>query len=682
MASNIFNAPNYFRFKISFVILFLILSYSTYAQEKVLVQVKAFDQQLKALTNLSVSLNGKEFIPIEKANTFHEIEKNDLPPKSIRVSNEELEAESWVYSKGVLEIMIRKKNYKVYILSLRTADHKAIIKKEVKFSGLKNVTATTNEEGNAKLALALNETIQAAQFTVAGYTVKKITSTESERILILEPIPQKAKEDPIPTNQNLDGAFDLSRLDSIKSLTEFYSVFKNYEIAHLDEVTKKKIDDKFAQLVRQLNVQQQNKMIGKISDSSFVKSDIQNLLAQAQLESTQLDHLQNEFDAKIRIINAKLSNGASSLSPTERAQLLEDLGTLENVLKENENKFYENLSSYRLILSSMKSTFSDVQNLENQLVVSESQRKEDQRVFRQKILIVLTIAIAFGILVIFLIYLRIRLTKQTAELVIAHTKIKSVNENLESLVHERTRLLKNAHREMDIFLYRASHDLRSPICSILGLSNIAQHSHGEELMALISRVSQTATRMDRMLNKLRIISEVNHPTNFSSINLFQLINGVMKEFTYTIHEHTIQVNIECDPELDFDSYSDLIETILRHLVDNALYFSSVEKKRTAMVQVKAGMDDNQLYISIYDNGIGIENDVVTKLWDMFFVGSTHSKGNGLGLYVVAKAVRALNGNITVQTEYDSHTIFTVMLPVNTRTTTSLLGENHALELVP
>ena len=66
---------------------------------------------------------------------------------------------------------------------------------------------------------------------------------------------------------------------------------------------------------------------------------------------------------------------------------------------------------------------------------------------------------------------------------------------------------------------------------------------------------------------------------------------------------------------------------------------------------------------------------------MFFVGTTHSKGNGLGLYVVAKAVQTLKGNISVQSEDDSYTIFTVILPVNTRATISLLDESRMLERV-
>jgi hypothetical protein len=80
------------------------------AQEKQVVQVKTFDHQLKAMGNLELAINDKEFFAVNaKGSAFTELSQNDLPVKSVRLRNDELEAESWNYSKGVIEIIIRKK---------------------------------------------------------------------------------------------------------------------------------------------------------------------------------------------------------------------------------------------------------------------------------------------------------------------------------------------------------------------------------------------------------------------------------------------------------------------------------------------------------------------------------------------------------------------------------------------
>jgi signal transduction histidine kinase len=71
-----------------------------------------------------------------------------------------------------------------------------------------------------------------------------------------------------------------------------------------------------------------------------------------------------------------------------------------------------------------------------------------------------------------LIYFGGVLRKQKKQLIAANTEVKRINENLEGLVFERTHLLENLNSELDTFLYRASHDMRTPVRSILGLCHI------------------------------------------------------------------------------------------------------------------------------------------------------------------------------------------------------------------
>jgi hypothetical protein len=369
------------------------------AQDKNLIQIKTFDQQLGPLTNIKVSINGKEYIAIDnKGGVFYEVAKEDLPPKSVKISDETLEAESWNYSKGILSIIIRKKSYKSLTITVQNADNKLIPNVAVNYRGIKNMDATTNAQGIFTLPLALNEeSPRVHQFSITGYKILQLTPSKEGKALIVEMIRKNKNEghDNTIVSKELLEDFDMSQIDSIRSLTVFYAVFKNYEIASLPKEMKEKIDAKFHQLVRQLKTEEKgSRFIGKISDSSFVKTDVTNLLAQARYENELLDDLRSDFDRKIKIINEKLSGGAASLDQPTRDKLLEDLNILEQVLTENEDKFYKNLTSYKVILSSLKSSFFDIQNLEQKLEISESKRMEEQRAFRQKILIVVSIALA------------------------------------------------------------------------------------------------------------------------------------------------------------------------------------------------------------------------------------------------------------------------------------------------
>lgn len=630
-----------------------------------MVQIKVFDQQMNAMTNLAVSINGKEFVTLEeKKALFYEIAKEDLPPKFIKINKPEWEAESWNYSKGTLEIIVRKKLYSVADLNVETLDKKLLANATVNFKGKKNINTTTGAKGEFQLPLALDETITSAdQFSIAGYRIIKLSRAGKGGTLVVEALPKKEKPVPSETPLTVRGV-DLSQLDSIRSLTVFYSMFKNYDMSGLDERTREKIDAKFYSLVGQLQQSgKQKAFIGKISDSSFVKNDVENLLAQANYENTLLDNFRSDFDKKIQIINQKLSGGASTLKIPEREKLLSDLNLLEHVLEQNEDKFYKNISDYRIILSSLKNSFSDIQLLEEKLSTSELKRREEQKEFRIKILVAVSLASVFGAMVVLLILLRSRLEKQKKSLVKANDEVKRINENLESLVYERTQLLIEACHEMDVFLYRASHDLRAPICTILGLGNIAVQSP-ESTPELIIKISETAVKMDSMLKKLRMMSEVNHPSNYTSVFLTEKVHDVIGHFGRFIDEHNIEVVVDCQKDLTFHSYPDLLEIILYNLIDNALFFSSMRKDRIPRISIVGSLENGLLLLSVYDNGIGMEESIRVKLWDMFFVGNELSKGNGLGLYIVLKSVQSLNGKIDVQTEPGGYSRFSVTIPVN------------------
>jgi signal transduction histidine kinase len=81
------------------------------------------------------------------------------------------------------------------------------------------------------------------------------------------------------------------------------------------------------------------------------------------------------------------------------------------------------------------------------------------------------------------------------------------------------------------------------------------------------------------------------------------------------------------------------------------------------VSLKAEIRNESVEIVLTDNGIGVDESVIHRLFDMFFKGTELSKGNGLGLYIVQKSVQALDGKIEVESELGSFTKFTVNLPL-------------------
>jgi signal transduction histidine kinase len=657
-------------------ILFSLTFCSAFGQAKHMVQVKAFDQHLNPYKNIQVSINAKDYIALGlKGIAFMELSEDDLPLRSVKIKDDELEAASWNYTKGVVEIIVRKKSYQIVHVQVKDSRNNPAKDIKVTFAGRKTTTVTTDAEGHIELPLALDEKINAVdQFTMDDFNPDELQVNGKDVILTISPKVQAKRVDSHvqtdKTKADDNGAyfrdFDLSKLDSIRSLTVFYAIFKNYQMKNLSAAAKQQLDNKFNELVEDLQDSLQkntDRFIGKISDSSFVSDDIRNLLSQATIENQTLDLQRAEFDEKIRLINDKLSAGIINLDSDTRTRLLSDLNKLEDLLANNESRFYKNQNDYRQIINSLKENYFNFEDLENKLNISESQRLEDQRVFRQRLLITISVVILFAILIIRLIYFSNKLRKQKKELQHANDEIASINANLEGTVLQRTKSLKEAHHELDTFLYRASHDLRSPVCSIIGLCNLASHFSTGEAKDLLDKVVDTTSGMDRLLKKLSLISEINQPSNFGLVNLSQTIESIRQHVSKAIYKQQILFVVNCPAELEIYTSPDLLQAILINLIENALFYCGMKNRNNGVVEISISIEHNQLEVQIYDNGIGIDSKITDRLYDMFFKGNVYSKGNGLGLYIVKKSVAALGGEISMESEAGKFTRFVIYLPL-------------------
>lgn len=678
----------------SLLMLLFLLSSMHYANAQQLVQIKTYDQQLQVMKNVGISVNKKDFISTnDKGEAFFEIAESELPIRTIDIKNDQFETASWNHSKGILEIVVRKKNYRMVRLVLRDANNKPISNLSLTYNGKKKTSVTTDSEGKIEIPLALDEKISSAdQFEISGYKIDKLQISERESMVIasrVDPlIAQKLEATSAKTgNQTRNFSekeyfqnFDLAKLDSIQSLTVFYAVFKNYQIKELDEKIRKRIDAKFNTLVSQLRdslEQQGNSIVGRISDSSFVQDDIKNLMRAATDENLTLNENRTSFDEKIALITEKLEKGLANLDPATRNSLLADLLALEQLLATNESLFYKNLTDYREILNALKEKYFDIESLESKLSESEAKRLEEQRIFRQRLIGISLLVATFAILIILLISFSSRLRKQKQELVVANGEVKRINENLEGIVTERTKLLAEANRELDTFLYRASHDLRSPVSSIIGLCNIALHLSDGETKELVKKVANTTEGMDKLLKKLSIISEINQPTNYSKISLLDIVEDVQFKFANTIKNTGITFSSDCPGDLTFHSYPNLVGVVINNLIENALFYSVMRDPLNARVEFKSTIVNDQLEFSVYDNGIGIDSHLQDLVFDMFFKGHADAKGNGLGLYIVQKSVQALKGSITLESEPGNFTLVTVTLPLSIIPVTENLEEAMA-----
>ncbi len=267
-------------------------------------------------------------------------------------------------------------------------------------------------------------------------------------------------------------------------------------------------------------------------------------------------------------------------------------------------------------------------------------------------------------------YQRDRLEDAQKEIIFKNEELKKVNSNLEDIVDKRTSelmvtldKLKESNKELDTFIYRASHDLKGPILRIQGLTMITQREPDLALQKLnINRIEFTAIEMGRVLSKLLNIHQIfKEEIEKTKINFEQLINDVTKTLQPLIWENTDFLNITIQPEMVVQSDSQFLKIILENLIENSIVFRKEHvnlKVEIAILQI-----DGNLRLTIHDNGTGISPTIKDQIFNMFYRGSEKSIGNGLGLYLVKKATEKLDGSVELHTVHGEFTEVVVTIPV-------------------
>lgn len=256
------------------------------------------------------------------------------------------------------------------------------------------------------------------------------------------------------------------------------------------------------------------------------------------------------------------------------------------------------------------------------------------------------------------------LQQSQAQLSEANEELQYLNSTLESTVRERTAALQKSNVELDTFLYQSSHALRRPIVSIMGLIQIARLEKDRENMVTIwDKVEDTATKMDLMLRKLVMASEINIAQfdPYKRIDIHTVIEETWESIQNNLPTQNISFSSEVEPVKGFLTKEVPFRIALYNIFENAVLYAC-EVNPHVKIMVESLKD--QVHIEIMDNGLGVPPELAERIFDMFIVATDQPKGFGLGLYIAKKAIDKLEGSIDVCRDGD-FTSFRIKIPKKT-----------------
>lgn len=229
------------------------------------------------------------------------------------------------------------------------------------------------------------------------------------------------------------------------------------------------------------------------------------------------------------------------------------------------------------------------------------------------------------------------------------------------LTKANTELLKT-NTELDRFVYSVSHDLRSPLTSILGLiSFIEQESQEADTLQHIGMIRNSVNRLDEFIKNILSYSR-NNRTGLDVVQIpLQKTTTEIVESLKSI-KAAEDIHFEIDIKELYPFYSDRLRlnTLLENLVSNAIKYHKTNQT-DSFIKITGQSNQENLMLSISDNGIGIASHHHDKIFDMFFRISGKNNGSGIGLYIVKDTIQILQGSIEVHSEEGKGTTFNITL---------------------
>lgn len=250
--------------------------------------------------------------------------------------------------------------------------------------------------------------------------------------------------------------------------------------------------------------------------------------------------------------------------------------------------------------------------------------------------------------------------KQEVQIVIekalGESQLKSKNKNLITSLKESNTQLKSALKELDNFIYKASHDLMSPITSVLGLVNLTKMDVSEEeRLDYINKIESTAKKMKYFLSHMALVNIVNDKTiEVKEVSIGSFVN---KYDSYSTKNFKIQIDRNAEVNCLTDDV--LLNIALSQIVENSLKFIHPDKPGEAWIKVSN--TGSEVLITIKDNGIGINQKYTEQYFGMFFKGE-NSEGSGVGLFIARKVVEKLQGKIWMTGGVNEGTTVHILLP--------------------
>lgn len=434
---------------------------------------------------------------------------------------------------------------------------------------------------------------------------------------------------------------------------------KGFEI--LEESRDSKLHELNLLLKPLTNIQEQEDtlMLSYEADFDRISRDLENERALYEIRNA-------EIQQEILNIRDKLLK-EESIHGEQRKELKHYLIKMERVLLENSEVIRKSEERTREAVAKLRMIILEKDSL-NVLALGKIEQMEEERAvveenYKQKITIFIAVIIVLILIALIIYFFAVKLRKQKSWLKEVNKRLKNMQQDLTKSIQElnlRKAQIEDHNNQLELFVYKASHDIKGPLRSIIGLTQIGLQDVKETAAReYFQHINKSTQRLDNLLaDLLRLTKAKQAEIEKKEIDFHSMVQEIIQSFGSIRGFDRLAIEVDIPENIAFMSDEKMIYSVLQNFIENGIkYFDP--KKETPFLKVKIRQEEGKTIFLFEDNGLGIDEEHLPKIFDMFYKIDHQSEGTGLGLHIIKVTVKRLGGTIKVKSRAGQGSSFTI-----------------------
>ncbi|MDZ4758238.1 MAG: hybrid sensor histidine kinase/response regulator [Bacteroidota bacterium] len=233
-----------------------------------------------------------------------------------------------------------------------------------------------------------------------------------------------------------------------------------------------------------------------------------------------------------------------------------------------------------------------------------------------------------------------------------------------TLLEFRKDELEKAHEELNRFVYSASHDMRAPLRSIMGIIKVAEmEGIDERVQHYFSLIERSVNQLDAFnVNLISYFKNSKQETVIEPIDFKEIARDIFEQFQYYPGAESINFIINTNQNTPWMGDLFRIKIIFNNLITNAIKFQRNEIANKHIIFTCDTKGPDKAVLTFEDNGIGIDEENQKRIFEMFYRATRENSGSGIGLYIVKEAINKIGALIRIESKPNMGTKFILEIP--------------------